>query len=67
MIRNNVSTIMGMRKLSIAETARIAGVDYNTVHALYYEKTSSIKFETLNKLCFALDCTTNDLFRYIPD
>lgn len=53
--------------MTVAETARIAGVTYNTVYNLYHNKTSGIDFDTLNKLCFALDCTPNDLFHYTPD
>ncbi|MBQ8459954.1 helix-turn-helix transcriptional regulator [bacterium] len=67
MITNNVSTIIGKRKTNISETARIAGVDYNTVYNLYYDRTKGIEFETMNKLCFALECTPGDLFTYIPD
>lgn len=67
MIKNNVSQFIGLRKTTIAETAREAGISYNTVYNLYYDKTSSIEFETLNKLCFVLDCNTGDLFKYISD
>ena len=67
MITNNVSTIIGKRKTNISETAKIAKVDYNTVYNLYYDKTKGIEFETMNKLCFALECTPGDLFTYIPD
>lgn len=67
MIQNNVSSFIGKKRTTIAETARLAGVKYNTIYNLYYEKTSGIEFETLNKLCYALDCTPNDLFKYIPD
>lgn len=67
MIKNNVSTIMGMKRLSIAETAKIAGLRYNTVYKLYHDTTKGIDFETLNRLCYALECTTNDLLKYIPN
>ncbi len=67
MIKNNVSTIIGSRRMSVAETARLAKLKYNTVDDLYNDKTKGVKFETLNKLCWALDCTPNDLFPYIPD
>lgn len=30
MIKNNVSLLIGMRRMTIAETARLAGVSYNT-------------------------------------
>ena len=67
MIINNISTIIGMRKMTISETAKLAGIAYNTVYNLYYNKTSGIDFQTIDKLCKILDCTTNDLIRYIPD
>ncbi len=67
MISNNVSMMIGKRRLSISETAKIAGVDYNTIESLYHDKSSGIRIETLNKLCFALECSVNDLFTYVPD
>lgn len=67
MIKNNVSLLIGMRRMTIAETARLAGVSYNTIYALYHDQTAGIEFATLNKLCEVLDCTTNDLLKYIPD
>ena len=67
MIKNNVSLLIGMRRMTIAETAKLAGLSYNTVYSLYHDETSGIDFSTLNKLCYVLDCTTNDLFKYIAD
>ncbi len=67
MIKNNVSTIIGMRKMTVSEVSKLAEVSYNTVYNLYHDKTSGIDFKTLDKLCFVLDCSTNDLIRYIPD
>lgn len=56
-----------MRRMTIAETAKLAGVSYNTIYALYHDKTTGIEFTTLNKLCDVLNCSTSDLFKYIPD
>ena len=67
MIKNNVSDIIGKRKLSVAEVAKIAGVKYSTIQNLYKDKTKKIEFETMDKLCYALECSTQDLFPYIPD
>jgi len=67
MIRNNISTIIGLRRLNISEVAKQTGLSYNTIYNLYYDKTSGVDFATLNKLCFTLDCTVNDLLKYIPD
>ena len=66
MIKNNISTIIGMRKMTVAETARLAGVSYNTVYNLYHDQTAGIEFATLDKLCYVLECSPNDLLRYIP-
>lgn len=67
MIENNISTMIGYRKMDIAEVAKIAQLSYNTVYNLYYDKTKGIDFDTLNKLCFALNCSISDLLKYIPD
>lgn len=67
MLINNVSTIIGNRRMDISETAKLAGVTYNTIYNLYYDKTSAISFKTLERLCYVLECTPNDLLKYIPD
>lgn len=67
MIVNNISTIIGHRKTDISEVAKIANLSYNTVYNLYYDKTKGIDFETLNKLCYTLNCTVSDLIKYVPD
>ena len=67
MIVNNISTMIGHRKTDISEVAKIANLSYNTVYNLYYDKTKGIDFETLNKLCYTLNCTVSDLIIYVPD
>ena len=67
MIKNKLSMMMGIRRTNMAEVARIAGLSHATVFRLYHEKTSTIELETINKLCYALDCRIQDIFEYIPD
>ncbi len=67
MIINNISTIIGKRRYTVAETARIANLKYETVQKLYLDKTKRIDIKTMDRLCFALECTPNDLFKYIED
>lgn len=67
MIVNNLSIVMGKKRISIAELARLAGLKYSTVDNLYHDKTKSIGFETLDKLCYALECTPNDLLTYVEN
>ena len=58
---------MGDKRLKIAEVAKMTGLSYNAVSNIYYDKTTNIDFETLDKLCYALECNTNDIFKYIHD
>ena len=67
MIKNRLSTIMGYKIIKPHEIVTLTGISRKTLYNIYNDKTKGIEFETLNKLCFALDCTPNDLFRYEPD
>ena len=37
--------------------------DYKTISDMMDNKTTGIKFETIEKLCILLDCTPNDIFK----
>ena len=37
--------------------------DYKTISDMMDNKTSGIKFETIEKLCILLDCTPNEIFK----
>ena len=67
MIKNKLSIMMGIRRMNMAEVARIANLSHLTVFKIYHEKTTTIELETINKLCYALDCRIQDIFEYIPD
>ena len=59
MILNKLSEIMGRK--------RITGLARSTVFELYYDNTKVLKLETLNKICWALECKVEDILEYIPD
>lgn len=40
-----------------------AGVTYPNIMKLCNNETESIKFEILEKICLALDCTPNDILQ----
>lgn len=67
MLKNNLSKILGEKRMKMAELQKLTGLGKTTVIRLYHNKTTSIDFNTLNKLCEVLDCTAHDLFEYIPD
>ena len=53
--------------MNMAEVARIAGLSHITVFKIYHDKTSTVELETINKLCFALNCKIQDIFEYIAE
>lgn len=67
MLKNNLSKLMGKKKIRITELHRLTGLGRPTLTKLYYEKTNYVSFETINKLCNALECNTQELFEHIPD
>lgn len=67
MIKNRLSTVMGNKRMKPQEIVTLTGISRKTIYNIYNDKTKGIEFDTLDKLCYALECTPNDLFRYIPD
>ena len=66
-IKIQLSRIMGEQKLKVAELSRKSGISRYALYELYHERTKGIGFETLAKLCQALDCSVGDLLEYVPD
>ena len=68
MIRFKLAELMGKHKISnMSELARQSGLSRLTIKALYDETARGIRWETLEKLCAALDCTVSDLVEYVSD
>jgi len=67
MIKNNLSKLMGEKRIKISELHKISGLSQSTIIRIYYDKTKNISYETINKLCWALECNTQDLLEYLPD
>ena len=67
MIKNRVALCIYEKYLDKRDIVKLTGIDRHTINNICKNKTTSIKFDTLDKLCKALDCTPNDLFPYIPD
>ncbi len=67
MITNRLSALLGEKRLNIKEVSRLAQLDYTTVYNLYHNNTTRIDFKTIDRLCWALECTTQDILRYTAD
>jgi putative transcriptional regulator len=62
-----LSTILGSRRLKMADVVRGTGLAKNTVLALYHDRVRKVDYEVLGKLCRFLNCQPGDLLVYVPD
>ncbi len=64
MIKCHLSTLMGERKLKIADLAKDLSVHRNTITLLYYERAKRIDFDVLDKLCKYFNCSVGDILEF---
>ncbi len=67
MIKNNLSKILDAKQLKMSELERMTGLSESTIRRVYYNLTSTISFNTLNKLCWALECNVTDILEYVEE
>ena len=66
-IHCRLSTILGERRIKMAELVRMTGVSKTTINAVYHDKVSKLDYGVLDRICKALNCTLSDIIEYIPD
>lgn len=64
MIRCHLSTLMGVRKMKIADVARETDLNRNTVTLLYRETATRVDLDAVDKLCQLFECDVGDLFSF---
>ena len=67
MIKCTLSTLMGAKRLKIADVVRDTGINRSTINRLYHETTSRIDFDTLEVICEYLECDIGDLLKIDED
>ncbi len=67
MIIVNVDVMMARRKMSLTELSEKVGITLANLSILKTGKARAVRFETLSRLCGALDCQPGDLLEYRPD
>lgn len=65
MLKNNLSAIMGAKRIKIYELEQMSGISRSTITRLYYNQTNTVSFNTIENICKALDCTPGDLFEVV--
>ena len=67
MIKNNLSRLLGERRMKMTELCALTGLSKNTVFRMYHDIATNFSLDTINKICFALNCNVQDIFEYLPD
>ncbi|HBG48393.1 MAG TPA: hypothetical protein DDW90_02575 [Cyanobacteria bacterium UBA9971] len=67
MIKNNLSKILGERRIKMSELIELTGLGRSTVERVYYDKGENISYTTINKICNALEISVGELLEHIPD
>ncbi len=63
----NLDIMLATRKMRSRELAEIIGITEQNVSLLKSGKVKGVRFETLEKICQALDCQPGDILEHIPD
>jgi len=61
MIISNLAVLLAERKLKVADLVRSTWINKSTLHKLYNDESVRIDFETIDKICIALDVGVGDL------
>ena len=61
MIISNLAVLLAERKLKVADLVRSTGINKSTLYKLYNDESVRIDFETIDKICIALDVEVGDL------
>lgn len=61
MISCRLSTILGAKRLKVADVCRATGIARATIDRYYYDKVNSFDREVLSRLCDSLQVKPGDL------
>ena len=66
-IRVNLDIMLARRKMRAKQLAEQIGLSETQLSMLRTEKVRGIRFDTLSKICFVLQCKPADIFDYDID
>ena len=63
----NLDVAMAKKKMSLTELSEKVGISKTNLSLLKTGKVKGIRFNTLEAICLALDCTPGDILAISPD
>ena len=67
MIVNNIPVQMAKKRMNIQKLSEATGLSRTTLSNIVNDKFTRIDLKTIDVLCKALECNTQDLLEYTPD
>lgn len=67
MVKCHLSTIMGERRLKIADISRDTGINRGTITRMYHEEATRVDLDIIEFLCRYLRISIGDLYELIDD
>lgn len=58
---------MAQERMSLNELSEKVGITISNLSILKNEKAKGVRFDTLNKICKALNCQPGDILEYVED
>ena len=66
-IHCRLSTLLGEKRIKMAELSRMTGVSKTTINAMYHDRVRKIDYGVLERICKALDCGLSDILEYVEE
>jgi len=67
MVKCHLSTIMGERRLKIADVSRDTGINRGTITRMYNEEATRVDLDVIESLCTYLRIDIGDLYQVIEE
>ena len=67
MVKCHLSTIMGERRLKIADVSRDTGINRGTITLMYNEEATRVDLDVIESLCTYLRIDIGDLYQVIEE
>lgn len=59
--------MLARRKMKAKDLAAFVGITESNLSLLRTGKVRGVRFETISKICEALECQPGDILQYVPD
>lgn len=65
-MNNHFSRLLGERLLKVSDVYRGTGISKTTLTDIYYQRSTNVQLETLQKICDFLQVPLSELIEYVP-